>query len=178
MFLRLGHEPVVLPISGTHKAGMVPAQSYRPLTRLGAKEYIDTTKSALVELSGGSRAGPRTRGRPLVLLHDREPSHKAKLFCDWAAAEGLQVVLLPAHCPDLTPLDATFFGTVMVRWRKRCIEANLAWNERAALFVRLLKEQSCEAHIMHWRRALEACISELGGHVEHSVRKRVHQHRG
>jgi len=157
---------------------MDPAQSYSPLTRLGAKEYSDTTKSALEKISGGSRGGPGTRSRPLVLLHDRDPSHKAKLFRGWAADKGLQLVLLPPHCPDLTPLDATFFGSVMLAWHKQCIEGKLAWSERVALFVRLLKQQSCEAHIKHWKRALEACISELGGHVERSVRKRARRQRG
>lgn len=166
--------PVVLPISGTRKAGVEPSKEYPGLTKLGAEEYKDKVDAAVQQLSARGSSARRTRSQVLVLLHDREPSHTATLVKQWAEQKVLKLVLLPASCPDLTPMDATFFGSVTSAWQRRCLQEQTPWPQRATLFMELLQQTSPEPHIQHWRRALDACVAEHGGHIERRLQKRGH----
>lgn len=101
-----------------------------------------------------------------MLLHDRDTSHNNKLVTESAADMGLTLVTLPTHCPDLTPLDATFFGTVKEKWRDQCYRGQLTWSDRCALFLKLLKEEDVDAHLYDWKDRLDRCIAAGGGHIE------------
>lgn len=172
VFLRMGCQPVVLPLSGTKDAGVEPSKDYSPLTKLGMEEYKDNVEPAFAELGNLHGEGVRTRGQARVLLHDRDPSHKGWVPKQWAEQKGIKVVLLPEASPDLTPLDASFFGSVHTRWRKECLEKKLGWPDRALLFKQLLEETDPDRHIQHWLRAVRACVQERGGHVERRSSRR------
>lgn len=166
VFLRLGYKPVVLPLTGTKDAGVQVSGNWAPCSKLGMKEYTARVEEALQKLSslGGPAAG--IRDCPLVLLHDRDPAHTGSVFLQWAEQEGLKVVLLPPSCPDLTPMDASFFGTVNRRWLLECHQKGVPWPQKALLFKKLLEEGDPDDHIRHWQAAVRACILERGGHVE------------
>lgn len=139
---------------------------FAPFKKLGMKEYTARVRKALKTLSTLDGPAAGTRACPLVLLHDRDPAHKGGVFKRWAEKKGLKVVLLPPSCPDLTPMDASFFGTVSRRWQVQCIRQGLPWPQRALLFKQLLEEEPPGDHLRHWQAAVHACIQERGGHIE------------
>jgi hypothetical protein len=147
---------------------------YEGYSKMGMNEYTARVGEALAKLTTLDGPAAGTRDCPLVLLHDRDPAHTGGDFLRWAQQEDLKVVLLPPSCPDLTPIDASFFGTVTQRWQKERIEKNLPWPERALRFKQLLEGEEPDNHIRHWQAAVHACIQERGGHVERRLgRKRA-----
>ena len=172
VFIRLGRRPVVLPISGTHDAGVQPSRAYPPLVQLGMEEYKDKVVRALTTLGCMQDGALLSRGHKFVLLHDRDPSHQGSVFKQWQEEVGLKVVVLPPSCPDLTPMDATFFGSVMMQWRRGYIQNKLGWLDKVQLFMELLQKTLPGLHIEHWQAAVKACVQERGGHVERRLGRR------
>lgn len=125
VFLRLGYPAVVLPLTGTKDAGVQVSGDYAPCSKLGMTEYTARVGEALAKLTTLHGPATGTRDCPLVLLHDRDPAHTGSEFLEWAQQKDLKVVLLPRSCPDPTPMDATFFGTVSQRWQTQCKEEKL-----------------------------------------------------
>jgi hypothetical protein len=176
VLLRMGCKPVVLPVTGTKNATVSPEGKWmKPngerYDALGATEYEWVIKRAIKRLqpphagvSGNTRASAVK-----VLLHDRDSSHTNSLVKESAAEMGLTIVTMPTHCPDLTPLDATFFGTVKREWRLGCYRKHLPWSERCDLFLKLLEEQDVDAHLNGWVKRLDACIAADGGHIRCSA---------
>lgn len=162
----------MVPISGTHDAGVEPGQAYPGRAKLGMVEYRDTVVYALDKLGCMAHGKLKKKGQGFVLLHDRDPSHKGGVFKQKAQELGLKVVLLPASSPDLTPMDATFFGSVVTAWRRQCLEKKLGWPARVKLFMKLLHKEKAEPHIQHWKAAVHACVQERGGHVERRLGRR------
>lgn len=166
VFLRLGYPAVALPLTGTKDAGVEVSGDYPAHSKLGMEEYKDRVQEALAKLTTLDGPAAGTRDCNLVLLHDRDLAHTGSVFTDYAEQRGLKVVLLPPSCPDLTPMDATFFGSVSRRWALQTYEKGLGWPGKAQHFKKLLEEEVPEDHIKHWQAAVHACIQERGGHVE------------
>lgn len=140
---------------------------------MGGEEYSDLVVAAHDLLSGPSAGGTSTEGSVAkVLVHDRDPSHRAHVTTAACERIGLKNVLLPTHCPDLTPHDATFLGCVKNAWYRKCCEQQLDWASRQRVFLSLIMEQDPNPHIERWERVLQACIDEKGGHIERRMQKR------
>lgn len=180
VFIRLNHPAVAIPITGTRRAPFTPTREFKKddgttFDAMGGKEYSSVVKSALPQLSSPSRSRCSSmRGQVSVLLHDRDPSHTSSLVKAMAEEEGLKIVTLPSHCPDLTPHDATFLGCVKREWHRRCVEGRLPWGERAQLFLQLLQNQDPSPHILRWKRSLHACIEAEGAHIERQLQRKCH----
>jgi hypothetical protein len=137
-------------------------------------EYSRLVDAAKGVLSGPAAGGASTRGSEAkVILHDRASAHTAG--CTTAKIEdlGLKEVLVPVHCPDLCVHDATFLGTIMNAYQKRCCEEKLSWEEKQRFFISKVLDTDPSPHIERWVRVLQACIDEKGGHIERSMKRKA-----
>lgn len=177
--LRKNYPPAVTVITGTRFAAVSPAQKYMtvkntPYKAMGGREYSNLLDASHAALSGPPSGGASTRGTlAKVLLHDRDPSHRSRAAAATCDRLGLKNVMLPTHCLDLTPHDATFLGCVKNAWELRCCEGKLNWLERQRLFLSMLNQQDPNPHIERWERVLQACIDKKGEHIECRIKRKL-----
>jgi hypothetical protein len=177
VFLRLGCPVVAVPVTHTADVPWLnpPAGSAadgKPSNSMKGAEYASVLRQCLQRLRFPERGGPSTRAcSPAVLLHDRDPAHTSLVCRAAAKEEGVLIKLLPSSSPDLTPLDASFFGAIATKWRRQCVQQRLTWHDRAKLFWDLLHSEDPEPHLQRWVQALKACVRTGGGHIEREIRR-------
>jgi hypothetical protein len=177
VFIRIGYEPVVIIICGSKFEGMQPLLRYfypptagakvgKEHTALCADEYQNCLKEAIPKLTMNDR---RTSKAPVVLLQDVGTPHTAAStarFCADFKPRPIQLVQLPAHCPDLTPLDANLFGTVKGKWRTATTGKRMSWADKCKCALALLKQENPDAYIRAMPLRWRACQEMQGWHIE------------
>lgn len=171
---------MALPATGTDFPSMQPLPAYykpsregkepEQYVRMSAIEYQAGIKEAVPLLTkrDGKREGLRT-SRTLWLLQDEGRPHTALSTATFARnfqSRGLQLVTLPTHSPDLTPMDAGFFGTVKREWFRRVKRDRLDWDQSCLLALKLLRETNPDNYITEMPLRWQACEEVRGGHIE------------
>lgn len=181
VYVRLGYLPVVITLTGSKYEGMEPLpEYYYPSTiegqpglqykALSAIEYQATADEAIPKLTtrDSKREGLRGRG-PLWLLQDEGRPHTALSTTVWAAAyqaRPLHLITLPTHSPDLTPMDANFFGTVKAQWNRERKAERLSWAESCNRALKILRNTDPAKYIKEMPLRWKACQDVRGGHIE------------
>ena len=181
VFMRLGHPPVVITITGSDYPGMPPLQQYhhddakhKLYVRLSSLEYIDCLKKAMPEI----RAGHLTRGglrssRPIVVCQDEATPHISALtaaFCANYSPAPIRLITLPTESPDLTPCDSCFFAVVKRNWQKLTREKSMSWQEKCRLALELTQNQDSDPFIKEVELRWLACQKAKGGHIEQELK--------
>lgn len=114
-----------------------------------------------------------TRGelRSMVLLHDRDPSHKDSIVKSWCEDQGITIELLPERSPDLDPLDYGLFGVAKQKLDTAIQRQNLTWKARCIKLLEILKAQPADATIGELPLRWQACIQAGGRHFDQQLRK-------
>jgi hypothetical protein len=143
--------------------------------KFSAPEYQAGLAWAIPQLTiHDSRKGGLRSSRPLVLVQDKDPAHIAHstaAFCAKLAPRPLHLITLPTTSPDLTPMDAGFFGTVKGRWNRMAQKNKLPWAERCRLALKLLEEEDPEKYIREMPLRWQACEEVRGGHIEAKLKQ-------
>ena len=175
--IRLGYDTVVVPCSTSKYDGFVPPKVYlddagKPHKGMCGAEYRDIVASHI--FSGATRGvqpGVETRSSRAVLVHDGDPTHRCKLFKDYAAAHQLGVEAMPPRSPDLSPLDSGFFGAVRNRWERQVKAQQLGWTQAVLRFIEVLRSEDPAPFINQMPARLKACKSVNGWHIEQELRR-------
>lgn len=181
VFVRLGYWPVVIILTGSNYEGMEPVAEYtytstgkgHPVLQyksMSAIEYQAAGDTAIPQLTtrDSNREGLRGSG-PLWLLQDEGRPHTAFSTTVWAAeykARPLHLITLPTHSPDLTPMDAGFFGTVKTQWNRECKAERLSWAESCNRALKILRTTNPAKYIKEMPLRWNACQDVGGGHIE------------
>jgi hypothetical protein len=160
VFVRLGQPNIVVPLA-TSTMDDGPAHYYTDDTGkehhgLTAKELVQVVKKHLLP------AIRRSRCTKPSLIIDQHSAHKSLLFREFCRSSGINLVLLPPHSPDLSPLDCHLFGAVRHQHEQKWTLGRGAWKERSKGLIKLLEMQDSKPHIMAWQRQLEAVLFNQG----------------
>jgi len=179
VFMKLGEPVHVVELTGTQYEGQQQLKTYTHMdkgkevqyTGFSCKEYIDCIKSAFRDFypSLTGRGVPDT----LVLIHDKSSAHLAKetgRYCARRSPKPITTVVIPTESPDLTPCDSSFFGVAKKRWRMQTRNKRMTWDERAKLFVSIVKATSPDAFIKEMPLRWQACRQEAGGHIKSALK--------
>jgi hypothetical protein len=107
----------------------------------------------------------------MVLLHDRDPSHKDSCVSSWCQAKGITIELLPERSPDLDPLDYGFFGVAKRKLDLAIQRHQLGWGDRCTELLKILRTQRADAIIGELPLRWKACIKAKGRHFEPQLRQ-------
>lgn len=143
-----------------------------PYKSLSAVELCDILKAYI-----GFR---RKQGlsKEWILVLDRDPTHKSKVFLEFCRQEGVKVMLLPARSHDLSPLDSHFFGVAKGRYYRDVQSRGITdWDTKAQRLQQGLKETKADPHINDYELRLQACLKAKGQRFEDELNalKRSHQ---
>jgi hypothetical protein len=143
-----------------HKFTKPDGQEYR---HLSADEAISILEEYLVWR--GQNIHPASAARKFTLLVDRDPAHKAKVYKDFCSRQGIDLLILPPHSHDLTPLDSHFFAVAKRKHAKNKLQAGgyMPWLQRAVDLLHELQVTDPNPHFRDYRLKLQACIDANGG---------------
>ena len=99
------------------QTGMMPQQRYKLANGKPAHSFCGDEYVHLLQMIFPEQPCTRGTGAPLVLVHDRDPSHKVRAVRCFLEARGIYNAMLPPRSPDLDPLDYCVFGNA-----KRVVE--------------------------------------------------------
>lgn len=166
------NEVVVKSVTGSSSTS-----GHAPTTRFSTKdgkvavgftsaEYIAFLREVLEKCQMRSR-----RRRHLVLVQDRDPAHLTPEVASFLQSEGVDVMTLPPHSPDLDPLDYCVFGHTKTWLRKRVAEMEqskepLSFDQICGMFMTKLKSLDAEVQTAGFVSRMERVINAKGGHIE------------
>jgi hypothetical protein len=137
-------------------------------TKMSAEEYSDFLRHISAQVRSMRPASERSK--PVVILHDRDPSHTSVLVQTFCAENNIVAALLPPRSPDLSPPDYGVFGGVKGQWRKEAHNKQLLstshWLEACRLFDALLDSSNYQGAMRALPARLDACIRCNGSHFE------------
>jgi hypothetical protein len=152
-------------LTGTKLSGPALNKGYQTRQGKQAKgmtkqEYMDCVREARDHFQASSSAFRRL-GSNIYLVHDKCRTHPSQPIPGVAWTP----VAHPPHSPDLMPLDYGIFGAAKLELDRRATRA-MPWEEKAALFKKILQEAPLEATIKAFRSRLMACIDAGGKHFK------------
>lgn len=185
VFMRLGHPPEVITITGSDYEEMPPLQRYfhydpkkqqpQQYVKLGYLEYIDCLKKAIPKLRQGDPISKGLRSStPIVVMQDEATPHKAARvaeFCANFSPSPIRLITLPTESPDLTPCDSCFFAVVKNEWRRQTMGTNMSWRDKCLLALELTKGQNPDPFIREVELRWRACQKAEGGHIDSTLRQ-------
>lgn len=179
VFMKLGEPVHVVELNGTQYEGQQQLKTYthmdkgeeKQYTTLSGKEYIDCIKSAFAKFYP-SRTG---RGNPptLALIHDKCSAHTAnevKHYCSSRRPNPITLAVIPTESPDLSPCDSSFFAVVKRDWHKQTRHQDMTWDEKAKLFVSIVKSCNPDPFLKEMPLRWQACQQERGYHIEAALK--------
>lgn len=166
VFVHLKQPNIVVPLA-TSNMGEGPPGHYKDTagkTHYGmcGQELVQVLKDHLIPNI------KRARGRSTYLVIDQHSAHRSVIARDFCHANGIELVLLPAHSPDLSPLDSHLFAEVKNRHDRLWPAASGPWCSRSTGLIELLLKENAEAHIMCWPRKLQAVLAANGHRLDHA----------
>jgi len=161
-----GERVVVEPVHGTSRnTGLMPEVSYKQANGRVAHSFCGNEYLQFLNNIFRQRPSTRATSAPLVLVHDRDPSHMVRPVCDFLEARGIYNAILPPRSPDLDPLDYCVFGNA-----KRVVEGRSA--STIEEFVRLciefvdkIKSTDAVRSTAGFPSRLKAVKQVQGGHI-------------
>lgn len=105
---------------------------------------------------------PRRHSRPPILMMDLDSAHYSKLTRKFCEAQGIHATYLPAHSPDLSPLDSHMFGVARNRYQREHPTPDASWSIRSRRFLEILRDVDSLAHITSWDKKLDGVVKARG----------------
>lgn len=184
VMIRMHQQTLVKPTTQSTYATCSANKTYldkhaAPHSSLCGEEYTDIIRELLEEHGVHEEEQMITRSATDVcLLHDRDPSHQSAVFREFANKSRITVRQLPPGSPDLSPLDAGFFGTVKKRHADQVAREHMGWDKSCKQMEELLSKEPADPYIQELPLRWQACKESKGWHIEAKLReiKRKHKH--
>ena len=163
--VNVNHHPnIVVPLSTSNYPGFEPEVHYykddgSEHTGLCGEEGIAVVTKLL---HSGMHA---TIDAHAVLVLDRGPAYTSNIFQDFCKRNYVDLLFLPSHSPDLSPLDSNLFGVAKQRYEAAYSQGD-EWGARAHGFITILEETDSAPHISRWQQRVEAVVEANGYHIE------------
>jgi hypothetical protein len=173
VFLRQNFPNQVHTVSTSRFPGFTAHHTYKKANGdvhkgLCGEEYLHAVQKAVENSVHHATRGELSN---MVLLHDRDPSHKDSCVSSWCQAKGITIELLPERSPDLDPLDYGFFGVAKRKLDLAIQRHQLGWGDRCTELLKILRTQRADAIIGELPLRWKACIKAKGRHFEPQIRQ-------
>ena len=110
-------------------------------------------------------------GEYFIFQQDSAPAHRARDTLSYLQRETPAFIspdLWPPNSPDLNPLDYKIWGMLQERvYRLGKIRDVEELKKRLVEEWAAIKQSAIDAAVDQWRKRLNACVREKGGHFQH-----------
>jgi hypothetical protein len=161
-----GQRVVVRTVTGTTTNTELQPRAYyldargKRATGLSGAEYLDFLKEVFPKRQYGGR-----RSHPMVLVHDKYPSHNVKAVRTFLNSKGIINAMLPPRCPDLMPLDYCVFANAKRPMKQASASSVREFADQCRGFMHALQQVDAVASTEGFPRRLDKVIGAQGGHI-------------
>lgn len=147
--LQLGKPPIVRQVTGSVIPLLPEPKQY--MTKKGEKAKSLTAGEFQDNILAMCREGAKTRSGIKMVVYDKDRTHSNAVE-EKLEERGVRVIKLSPRSPDLTPLDAAFFGALRKKFGRYCMDHELTFPDQCSAFVRLIEQMSADNSILHMQR--------------------------